>query len=137
MSRTFQNLEHHIIYDAGASSIRATLVSFQTLTEPVHAKSKKTKDVLHIEVKGFGYDSTASGSEMDYRLRELLRGKFEEKHLRGGSIKDETRAIAKLWKEANRVKTILSANTESRVSVSWPPLIPIQLYFGTQNMTKS
>ncbi|PVF96398.1 actin-like ATPase domain-containing protein [Serendipita vermifera] len=117
MSRSFQELEHHIIYDAGASSIRATLVSFQTLTEPVHPKSKKTKDVLHIEVKGFGYDRVASGSEMDYRLRELLREKFEEKHSRAGSIKDETRAIAKLWKEANRVKTILSANTESRVSI--------------------
>lgn len=117
MSRTFPTLEHHIIYDAGASGTRATLVSFQTVTEPVSPKSKKTKDVIHVTVKGFGYDKQASGSEMDLRLRELLREKFEDKHFRGKSIEKEHRAISKLWKEAPRVKTILSANTESRVSV--------------------
>jgi hypoxia up-regulated 1 len=83
----------------------------------VSPKSKKTKDVTHITIKGYGYDKRASGSEMDLRLRELLREKFESKHMRGKSIESEHKAISKLWKEANRVKTILSANTESRVSV--------------------
>ncbi|CCA66452.1 related to glucose regulated stress protein, HSP70-like [Serendipita indica DSM 11827] len=117
MSRTFPNLEHHIIYDAGAASLRATLVSFHTVTEPISPKSKKTADVTYVSVKGYGYDRVATGSEMDYRLRELLRGKFEAAHMKGKSLKSEHRAIAKLWKEASRVKTILSANTESRVSI--------------------
>lgn len=117
MSRSFPKLEHHIIYDAGASGIRATLVSFQTVTEPVAPKSKKTKDVTHITVGGIGYDKIASGNELDLRLREMLRERFEERHMNGRSLLDEHKAISKLWKEANKVKTVLSANTESRVSV--------------------
>lgn len=116
MSRTFPNEEHHIIYDAGSSGIRATLVSFQTVQEPVSKKSKKTNDVIHVTVKGFGYDVVASGSEMDLRIRNLLKEKFESKH--GRSIEKEPKALAKLWKEAARVKTILSANSDSRISVS-------------------
>ncbi|KAG8809977.1 lumenal Hsp70 protein, partial [Serendipita sp. 401] len=60
ISRGFPTLEHHIIYDAGASGIRATLVSFQTIAEPVSPKSKKTVDVTHVTVQGFGYDRVAS-----------------------------------------------------------------------------
>jgi hypoxia up-regulated 1 len=116
MSRTFPEEEHHIIYDGGSSGIRATLISFKTIQEPVSKKSKKTNDVTHITVKGFGYDVLASGSEMDLRIRNLLKEKFESKH--GRSLEKESKAITKLWKEASRVKTILSANSDSRVSVS-------------------
>jgi len=54
---------------------------------------------------------------MDLRLRELLQEKFETAHMRGASIAGENKAVAKLWKEASRAKTVLSANSESRVSV--------------------
>jgi len=109
------------MYDFGASGVRATLVSFHTIpTAPeskTKSKSSKTNDVTHVTVLGFGSDRVASGSEMDLRLRELLQEKFETAYLQGASIAGENRAIAKLWKEANRAKTVLSANTESRVSV--------------------
>jgi hypoxia up-regulated 1 len=119
MSRSFPEKEFHIIYDAGASGIRATLASFHTAPSDPAPKALKSKtgDPTHVEVKGFGYDRLASGAEMDLRLRNILKEAFETKHARGRAINKEMRAIAKLNKEANRVKTILSANIESNVMV--------------------
>lgn len=119
MSRAFPEKEYHIIYDAGSSGIRATLASFHTdpSGSPSKAPKSKTGDPTHVEIKGFGYDRQASGVEMDYRLRSILKEAFETKHARGRVVDKEVRAIAKLNKEANRVKTILSANIESNVMV--------------------
>jgi len=119
MSRSFPEKEYHIIYDAGASGIRATLASFHTAPNdpPSRAPKSKTGDPTQVEIKGFGYNRQASGVEMDYRLRKILKEAFETKHARGRVVDKEVRAIAKLNKEANRVKTILSANTESNVMV--------------------
>ena len=119
MSRSFPEKEYHIIYDAGSSGIRVTLASFHTAPSDTASKAPKSKtgDPTHVEIKGFGYDRQASGVEMDYRLRRILKEAFETKHARGRVVDKEVRAIAKLNKEANRVKTILSANTESNVVV--------------------
>lgn len=119
MSRSFPEKEYHIIYDAGSSGIRATLASFHTAPSgsPPKAPKSKTGDPTHVEIKGFGYDRQASGVEMDYRLRNILKEAFETKHARGRVVDKEVRAIAKLNKEANRVKTVLSANIESNVMV--------------------
>jgi hypoxia up-regulated 1 len=119
MSRSFPETEYHIIYDAGSSGIRATLASFHTAPSDPASKAPKSKtgDPTHVKIKGFGYDRQASGAEMDYRLRNILKEAFETKHARGQAIDKEVRAIAKLNKEANRVKTILSANMESNVMV--------------------
>lgn len=117
MSRSFPQKEYHIIYDAGASGIRATLASFHTVPgdSALSVLKSKTGDPTHVGIKGFGYDRQASGAEMDYRLRNILKEAFETKH--GRAINKEMRAIAKLNKEANRAKTILSANVESNVMV--------------------
>ncbi len=119
MSRSFPEKEYHIIYDAGSSGIRATLASFHTVPgdSALSVLKSKTGDPTHVKIKGFGYDRQASGAEMDYRLRNILKEAFETKHARGKAINKEMRAIAKLNKEANRAKTILSANVESNVMV--------------------
>ncbi|KAK0480495.1 Hsp70 protein-domain-containing protein [Armillaria luteobubalina] len=110
MTRTFPKQEYHIIYDAGASSIRATIVSFST-----DSSSKSDTLATHIAVAGVGYDRTVGGTELDRRLRELLVNDFVNKHKR--DIRRDKRGMAKLWKEASRVKAILSANTEAVASV--------------------
>jgi molecular chaperone DnaK (HSP70) len=118
MTRQFPEKEYHIIYDAGASSIRASVVSF-TPTAPAESpksKSKTAREGTSIEVKGVGYNLHSGGTELDRRLRELLIEQFEKKH--GKSIRKDERAMARLWKEAGRVKAILSANTDSSVAVS-------------------
>ncbi|KAG5646180.1 hypothetical protein DXG03_004233 [Asterophora parasitica] len=105
MTRTFTTPEYHIIYDAGASSIVATLVSFT----PIDAKSASAG--THIAVAGVGYDRNTGGIELDKRVREILIDTFNAKHKK--DVREDKKAMAKLWKEAGRVKAILSANTDA------------------------
>ncbi|KAL0578059.1 lumenal Hsp70 protein [Marasmius crinis-equi] len=108
MTRTFPTPEYHVVYDAGASSIRATVVQFST-------DHKTTAPGVQISVKGVGYDRKVGGTELDRRLREILVQSFTAKHQK--NIRNDKRGMAKLWKEAGRVKAILSANTEATSTV--------------------
>ena len=108
MTRSFPTPEYHVIYDAGASSVRATVVQF---TSDGTGKSAATQ----IQVVGVGYDRKVGGTELDRRLREILIEEFNGKHKK--DIRTDKRGMAKLWKEAGRVKTILSANLEAASTV--------------------
>jgi len=112
MTRQFPQPERHIVYDAGAASTRATVVTF--------AGQGKKQDTTLITINGIGYDRFAGGTELDRRMREILVEEFEHKH--GSRIRDDPKAMMKLWKEAERLKAILSANTEasSRVRLALP-----------------
>ncbi|KAI5990421.1 heat shock protein 70 family [Pisolithus albus] len=95
---------------AGASSIRATVVSFASAEDP------KTKaQYTQISVLGVGSDRSTGGTELDRRLREILVEAFINKHKR--DIRRDKRGMAKLWKEAGRIKAILSANSEATATV--------------------
>lgn len=66
------------------------------------------------------FDRTLGGLEMELRLREHLAGLFNEQR-KGQSAKDvreNPRAMAKLLREANRLKTVLSANVDHMAQVS-------------------
>jgi hypoxia up-regulated 1 len=110
MTRTFSTPEHHIIYDAGASGIRATVASFTTTTD-----AKTSAVGTHIAVAGVGYDRTVGGVEFDRRMREILIELFNAKAKK--DVRGDRRGMAKLWKEAQRIKAILSANTEVTAQV--------------------
>ena len=110
MTRTFATPEYHIIYDAGASGIRATLASFTTTTDP-----KTGTSGTHIAVAGVGYDRNSGGTELDRRLREILIDAFNVKSKR--DVREDKKGMVKLWKEAQRVKAILSANTEAVATI--------------------
>lgn len=111
MTRSFEKKTWHVIYDAGAGGVRATAVSFETTSE----KGKKGKESTQITVGGVGFDRNAGGLELDRRLRDMLAMDFEAKHKL--DITKDARGMAKLWKEAGRVKSILSANAEASASV--------------------
>lgn len=73
MTRAFPEPEYHVIYDAGASSIRATVVKFTS--------DGKTKNAAtQIQVLGVGYDRAVGGTELDRRLRDILVEEFNGKH---------------------------------------------------------
>lgn len=113
VSREFSNTpEYHIFYDMGAGSTVASLVSFSNVKE---GKSKKT--VPQLEVKAVGFDRTLGGHEFDVRLRDLLADKFMQQHKPTSDIRQSNTAMARLLKEATRVKQILSANQETSASV--------------------
>lgn len=101
MTRTFgESKEWHIIYDAGAGGVRASVVGFEG--------GKGTQ----ITVAGVGFDRGAGGVELDRRLRDILASEFTEAH--GKQITDDKRGMARLLKEAGRVKAIFSTNTEAQ-----------------------
>ena len=115
MTRTFPTPEYHVIYDAGSSGIRATVASFTTAKDP-----KTGAAGTHIAVAGVGYDRTTGGVELDRRMREILIDAFNAKT--GKDVREDKRGMAKLWKEALRVKAILSANNEAMAiveSLAW------------------
>ncbi|KAF9968117.1 hypothetical protein BGZ70_006516 [Mortierella alpina] len=116
MTRAFPQEQCHLFYDMGAGSTVASLACFQDLTVK---DGKLNKTVQQIEIKSVGYDRTLGGHEFDIRLQKLLAEKFQEQ--KGSKVSmpvfQNERAMAKLLKEANRVKQILSANTETMASV--------------------
>jgi hypoxia up-regulated 1 len=107
MTRQFPQPERHIVYDAGAASTRATIVTF--------TGQGKKQDATLITINSVGYDRLAGGTELDRRLREILVEEFEDKH--GFRIRDDSKAMMKLWKEAERIKAILSANSDATARV--------------------
>ncbi|KAK9462494.1 Hsp70 protein-domain-containing protein [Lipomyces oligophaga] len=112
-SRSFgKDKQYNIIWDVGAGSSSATVVSF---TEGADGTSILSKPALNVTVEGVGYDSTLGGDLIDDRLYEILLARFTEKY--GDAILSNARSLIRLRKEAERVKSILSANTEVRVSM--------------------
>ncbi|XP_063910653.1 hypoxia up-regulated protein 1 [Zophobas morio] len=109
-SKDFNETAQYVMfYDMGASSTTATLVSYQTV---------KTKERGYVEthpqlsIIGVGFDRTLGGLEIQLRLRDHLAEQFNKVKKTKTNVFDNPRAMAKLFKEAGRVKNVLSANAE-------------------------
>jgi len=102
-------VKHIMLYDMGAGATTATVIGFQIV---------KTKDRGFAEthpqaqVLGVGYDRTLGGAELRFRVREFLADKFNALGKTKTDVRTVPRAMGKLLKEAERVKLILSANTD-------------------------
>lgn len=99
---------HYVMfYDMGASKTTATIVSYQLV------KDKVLRETLPVvQIVGVGYDRTLGGLEMQLRLRDYLADAFNDMKKTKQNVYDSPRAMAKLLKEAGRVKNVLSANAE-------------------------
>merc|ERR1711862_72616 len=64
------------------------------------------------QILGVGYDRTLGGAEMTFRMREFLADEFNAMKKTKTDVRSVPRAMGKLLKEAERVKLILSANTD-------------------------
>merc|ERR1712025_798901 len=64
------------------------------------------------QILGVGYDRTLGGTEITFRMREFLADEFNAMKKTKTDVRTVPRAMGKLLKEAERVKLILSANTE-------------------------
>ncbi|KAI8814028.1 Hsp70 protein-domain-containing protein [Cladochytrium replicatum] len=119
MLRDFKELQYHIFYDMGAGSTVATLVKFDNVVTKEYPTSKTNKTIPQLEVLAMGYDSSLGGHSLDVVVQKLLAERFTE--LNVGKFKVEIekspRAMMRLMREANRVKTILSANAQVVSSV--------------------
>eukprot|EP00118_Oscarella_pearsei_P009903 m.58343 g.58343 ORF g.58343 m.58343 type:complete len:1093 (+) comp34803_c0_seq2:99-3377(+) len=98
-----------LFYDMGSTSTVATLATYQTVKIKEGGLSET---VPQLTVKGVGYDQFLGGLDFNLRMRDLLVKRFQEQGKGKSDVTESPRAMAKLLKEANRVKTVLSANTE-------------------------
>nr|XP_031526284.1 LOW QUALITY PROTEIN: hypoxia up-regulated protein 1 [Vicugna pacos] len=110
INTTAQNI---MFYDMGSGSTVCTIVTYQTV---------KTKDAgmqPQLQIRGVGFDRTLGGLEMELRLREHLAGLFNEQRKGQGAkdVRENPRAMAKLLREANRLKTVLSANADHMAQI--------------------
>lgn len=129
MTRNFPTKEYHMIYDSGAIKTTATILSFETKELPIESplltgKSKKTfkpkmTNTTIVEVVAFDSEQELGGAILDERLREVLIEEFLAQDGNSGEdIRHDARALRKLWREASKLKQILSANNEASASVS-------------------
>ncbi|XP_018328406.1 hypoxia up-regulated protein 1 [Agrilus planipennis] len=109
-----ETAQYVMFYDMGATSTTATIVSYQT----IKIKEKGFVEMHpQLTVIGYGYDRTLGGLEMTLRLRDYLATKFNEMKKTPTDIFTSPRALAKLFKEAGRVKQVLSANADHYAQV--------------------
>ncbi|OMJ26237.1 Hypoxia up-regulated protein 1 [Smittium culicis] len=101
----------HMFVDMGAASTVVTVAQFKSKLTKVKGVSK---NITVVDNVGYASDETLGGSEMDNRLREFIISKFEaaKKDEMKKSVRDNKRAMARALKEANRIKTILTVNSE-------------------------
>jgi hypoxia up-regulated 1 len=69
------------------------------------------------------YDRTLGGLEMQLRLRDFLGKAFNDMKKTKTDVFTNHRAMAKLFKEAGRLKNVLSANTDHYAQVKIKLLI--------------
>merc|ERR1711981_273625 len=89
-----------VIYDAGSTQTTASVVEIKL--------DEKTKDPT-ASILGVSWDRSLGGIEFDMRIRDWLKAKFEEMHPKLAPVV-KPRALAKLLKEAQKVRQVLSAN---------------------------
>uniref|UniRef100_A0A0K0CVF7 Hypoxia up-regulated protein 1 n=1 Tax=Angiostrongylus cantonensis TaxID=6313 RepID=A0A0K0CVF7_ANGCA len=94
-----------LIYDMGSAKTVATIVEYK-LVKTKYGKEPK------MSVLGVGFDRRLGGLEMTMRLRDHLVKKFIENYNPQKDITTNERAMAKLFKEAERLKQVLSANLD-------------------------
>ncbi|XP_043996996.1 hypoxia up-regulated protein 1 isoform X4 [Gambusia affinis] len=105
---TAQNV---MFYDMGSGSTTATIVSYQTV------KTKESGTQPQLQIQGVGYDRSLGGFEMDLRLQDHLAKLFNDQKKSPKDVRQNHRAMAKLLKEAQRLKTVLSANVDFMAQV--------------------
>ncbi|KAK2052181.1 actin-like ATPase domain-containing protein [Colletotrichum caudatum] len=125
-SRQFPNIneggkpEHHIVFDMGAGSAKATVMKFQSRT--VKDTGKFNKTIQEVAVIGSAWDRTLGGDALNYLIVDDMVAQFVESKgakkisAEADKVKAHGRAIAKLLKEAERVRHVLSANQQAAAS---------------------
>ncbi|XP_058823794.1 hypoxia up-regulated protein 1 [Topomyia yanbarensis] len=102
-----ETAQYFVFYDMGAYKTTASVISYQLV------KDKASREILPVvQVIGVGYDRTLGGLEMQVRLRDFLGQEFNKMGKTKSDVFTNSRAMAKLFKEAGRLKNVLSANTE-------------------------
>jgi len=107
-------VKNFMFYDMGAQQTTATIVGFQIVKTKERGFSETHPQAA---VLGVGYDRKLGGQEITFRLRDHLAKEFNAMGKTKTDVTTVPRAMGKLLKEAERVKLVLSANTECYAQV--------------------
>lgn len=125
-SRTFPAVdekgkpEYHMVFDMGAGSTKTTIMKFQSRS--VKDVGKFNKTVQEVEVLGTGWDRSLGGDALNSLIVDDMVAQFVESSgakkvsATAESVLAHGRAVATLSKEAERLRHILSANTNTQAS---------------------
>ncbi|KAK2805230.1 hypothetical protein FQN50_006255 [Emmonsiellopsis sp. PD_5] len=124
-SRTFPSVsdgkkpEYHVVYDMGAGVTSATVLRFQS--RAVKDVGRFNKTIQEVQVVGTAWDKSLGGDALNQLIVNDMIDKFvSAKKLKDGATPEQLRShgrtMAKLWKEAERIRHILSANSETGTS---------------------
>mmetsp|Transcript_30409 Transcript_30409/g.63681 ORF Transcript_30409/g.63681 Transcript_30409/m.63681 type:complete len:960 (-) Transcript_30409:54-2933(-) len=112
----------YLFYNMGAGSLQVSVVRYLSYMRK-ESKYGKEKRVGAFEVLGSGWDTTLGGASFDARLVDYMAKEFNDvwnAKRNDGQIKDvreHPRPMAKLMIQANKIKHVLSANTDIPVFV--------------------
>ncbi len=121
--RTFESVtdgakpEYHLIYDMGAGSTTATVVKFQGRT--IRGPAKRNSTVQEVIALGTGFDATLGGDSLnDVVVEDVITQfvdspKVKKLGVTVQQVRAHGKALARIWKEAERVRQHLSANAAS------------------------
>ena len=90
--------------------VKANLPNYISLSQNITSQASMPTEAL--SCSGSRFDRGLGGFEMDLRLRDHLAKLFNEQKKSQKDVRENHRAMAKLLKEAQRLKTVLSANAE-------------------------
>lgn len=112
--------EVHMVFDMGAGSTKATVLRFQSRS--VKDVGKFNKTIQEVDVLGSGWDRTLGGDALNALIVDDMVAQFVDSKaakaasVSAASVQAHGRTIAKLAKEAERIRHVLSANTNTAAS---------------------
>lgn len=135
-SRTFPSVskgekpEYHVVYDMGAGSTTASVLRFQS--RQIKDVGRFNKTIQEVHVVGAGWDKSLGGDSLnDIIVDDMVASLVEDKKIQGkvapAEVKKHGKTMARLRKDAERARQVLSANTET--SASWEGLYDEDLNF--------
>ena len=113
--------EYDIVYDMGAGSTTATVLKFYAKT--VKGPGKKNQTVQEAQVLGVGYDKYLGGDALNDLIVQDMINKFLEMPksqklgLTETQVKKDGKTMVRLWKDAEKIRQVLSANQQSSTSL--------------------
>jgi len=111
----FANSSHKVLlYNMGSASTKATLLNFYG--KP--GATKNSKLTTHVEVLAKAWDRTLGGDSFDMLMLNMIADAYDKEHGKNdNSVRDSRRAMQRIRAQANKVKTVLSANPEFPVRI--------------------
>ena len=125
-ARTFDSVtdgakpEYHLVYDMGAGSTTATVLKFQGRT--VKGPAKRNSTFQEVIALGTASDATLGGDSLNDAIVEDILAQFidspkvKKLALTVEDVRTNGKAMARIWKEAERMRQLLSANAASTAS---------------------